>query len=240
MESTPASHNPYQVAPSEEFVKAQATSPQKYTWKTTLAVIVLVLGTIGFANGCFSMLGTVFGSQLQKIFTSTNAPGGGAAAQEMDNIMRRYQQDILAIHEENRISLVIFAILHIVSGALLFAGGLSVLSSYTHGNPLLRNACLFAIVFEVGRVILTTYVAFETKTVMARFATDIAQANGGNMPADSQNMIKTMMLVSFYVGLAIQILLVITRTTFYAITAAYFGRIIKAEKLEAEQAASLS
>jgi len=237
MESTPASNNPYLVAPSEEFVKAQATQPKKFVWKTTLAVIVLVLGTIGFANGCLSMLGTIFGTQLQKMFTSPSVTARGAAAQEMDGIMRRYQQDILAIHEENRTSLIIFAVLHIVSGAILFAGGLSVLSSYTHGNTLIRNACLFAVVFEVGRVILTTYVAFETKTVMARFATDIAQANGGNMPADSQNMINTMMLVSFYVGLVIQIILVITRTTFYAITATYFGRVIKSEKLEAEQAA---
>lgn len=242
MEPAPISDNPYLVAPSEEFVQAQATTPsKKFAWKTTLAVIVLVLGTIGFANGCISMLGTVFGGQLQKMFASPSVTARGAGAQEIDGIMRRYQQDLLAIQEENRTSLLIFAVLHILAGAFLFAGGLSSLTSYRHANSLMRNACFFAIVFEVGRIILTTYVAFETKAVMTRFVSDLTQANGGGeMPASGKNMVKTVMMVSFYIGLVIQFVLVIARTTFYAITAAYFGRILQAEKLEAQQDASVA
>lgn len=241
MEPAPTSDNPYLVAPSEEFVKAQATpTTKKFAWKTTLAVIVLVLGTIGFANGCISMLGTVFGGQLQKMFASPSVTARGSGAQEIDGIMRRYQQDLLAIQEENRTSLLIFAALHILAGAFLFAGGLSSLTSYRHANSLMRNACFFAIVFEVGRIILTTYVAFETKAVMTRFVSDLTQANGGDMPASGKNMVKTVMMVSFYIGLVIQFVLVIARTTFYAFTAAYFGRILQAEKLEAQQDASVA
>ncbi len=242
MEPSSTPQNPYLAAPSEEWVTAQAVPTNQPRWRTTLAIIAMVLGTMGFANGGLSLLGVLFGGQLQKAFMAPSMAqgrGNNPAAAEMDAIMRRYQQDLIAVQEENWIPNIILAILHIVSGVLLFWGALSVLSKFNHGNAWLRSACQFAVVFEVGRVILATYIVFETKPVIERFFTDFMRVGQANAPAGTNELMRTTMTVSLYVGIAIQWIFMLIKSTFYSITAVYFGRLIKAEKEAASNPAPI-
>lgn len=230
MEASTQPQNPYLANPSAEWMAHRdASMSQQPRWLKPIAIISMVIGTLGFGNGCLSVIGVLFQGFIQRLVNFQPGGVGNGGQAQMDALTRRMQQDLMAIQQENWISLLLFSMMAIVSGALLFWGGLAILRDRPNGVSVLRKGFIFAIVYLAGHTLFSTYMWFETKPITDRYFEDLIttmpqkQKQGTAGLEIMRGTMKGVMIVT----LVIQVFFVVTKIVLYLLGTLYLGRVIK-------------
>lgn len=215
--STSETPNPY-AAPAPGYVpEAPAMNPSgRPRWYTLYCVVAIVLGSLGIMNALTGTLGLMFQSQLQSGFRPPQQPG---MSPEFTDRLNAMQSDLQAVNARFFYWFLAAQFLLLVVALLLLLGGIQALQLKRSGAGLLANAFLFASIFDVGRLIVTTFNLMESWQAFDKHFGPLMResqpSNGPPLPQEAIDMVTTMANVSFGAGACLLVAWSIAKVAFY-------------------------
>jgi len=149
------SKNPYQSNPT--LPQATSVPQQKPGGLTAIAVICLILGSLGALMALFGIVMLFFQGSMNQFQAAQ--PGGPPP---------EFLAEMEALQASQFIPTLIVNGCNVIIGSLLAIGSIGVLGTKEWGRNLLRNALLAAIFFVVVRGIYSMWVQYSSMSVISK------------------------------------------------------------------------
>ena len=149
------SQNPYQSNPT--LPQATSVPQQKPGGLTAIAVICLILGSLGALIALFGIVMLFFQGSMNQFQAAQ--PGGPPP---------EFLAEMEALQASQFIPTLIVNGCNVIIGSLLVIGSIGVLGTKEWGRNLLRNALLAAIFFVVVRGIYGVWVQYNSMSVISK------------------------------------------------------------------------
>ena len=149
------SQNPYQSNPT--LPQATSVPQQKPGGLTAIAVICLILGSLGALIALFGIVMLFFQGSMNQFQAAQ--PGGPPP---------EFLAEMEALQASQFIPTLIVNGCNVIIGSLLAIGSIGVLGTKEWGRNLLRNALLAAIFFVVVRGIYSMWVQYSSMSVISK------------------------------------------------------------------------
>lgn len=149
------SQNPYQSNPT--LPQATSVPQQKPGGLTAIAVICLILGSLGALMALFGIVMLFFQGSMNQFQAAQ--PGGPPP---------EFLAEMEALQASQFIPTLIVNGCNVIIGSLLAIGSIGVLGTKEWGRNLLRNALLAAIFFVVVRGIYSMWVQYSSMSVISK------------------------------------------------------------------------
>ena len=149
------SQNPYQSNPT--LPQATSVPQQKPGGLTAIAVICLILGSLGALIALFGIVMLFFQGSMNQFQAAQ--PGGPPP---------EFFAEMEALQASQFIPTLIVNGCNVIIGSLLAIGSIGVLGTKEWGRNLLRNALLAAIFFVVVRGIYSMWVQYSSMSVISK------------------------------------------------------------------------
>lgn len=149
------SQNPYQSNPT--LPQATSVPQQKPGGLTAIAVICLILGSLGALMALFGIVMLFFQGSMNQFQAAQ--PGGPPP---------EFLAEMEALQASQFIPTLIVNGCNVLIGSLLAIGSIGVLGTKEWGRSLLRNALLAAIFFVVVRGIYSMWVQYSSMSVISK------------------------------------------------------------------------
>ena len=149
------SQNPYQSNPT--LPQATSVPQQKPGGLTAIAVICLILGSLGALMALFGIVMLFFQGSMNQFQAAQ--PGGPPP---------EFLAEMEALQASQFIPTLIVNGCNVIIGSLLVIGSIGVLGTKEWGRNLLRNALLAAIFFVVVRGIYSMWVQYSSMSVISK------------------------------------------------------------------------
>ena len=149
------SQNPYQSNPT--LPQATSVPQQKPGGLTAIAVICLILGSLGALMALFGIVILFFQGSMNQFQAAQ--PGGPPP---------EFLAEMEALQASQFIPTLIVNGCNVIIGSLLAIGSIGVLGTKEWGRNLLRNALLAAIFFVVVRGIYSMWVQYSSMSVISK------------------------------------------------------------------------
>jgi len=149
------SQNPYQSNPT--LPQATSVPQQKPGGLTAIAVICLILGSLGALMALFGIVMLFFQGSMNQFQAAQ--PGGPPP---------EFLAEMEALQASQFIPTLIVNGCNVIIGSLLAIGSIGVLGTKEWGRNLLRNALLAAIFFVVVRGIYSMWVQYNSMSVISK------------------------------------------------------------------------
>jgi hypothetical protein len=209
MPADTSAYDPYRTPALPE--KHPGSAGGRPGWLTALCVLCIVIGVLGLMNGLLGLAGTLFGEQLQTMFSPRGATG---MPPEMQKVQDDFQAETLAVQAKFYVGLLIACILRIAVATALLVGGVQSLALKPAGRQVLLLACGAAILFEIGHAVLQSLVNMEMMTAvngfMENFLQTMPQKNG-----PPPEMFLAIMKGSLIAGFVVQYFIGLLKIAFY-------------------------
>jgi hypothetical protein len=209
MSADTSAYDPYRTPALPE--KHPGSAGGRPGWLTALCVLCIVIGVLGLMNGLLGLAGTLFGEQLQTMFSPRGATG---MPPEMQKVQDDFQAETLAVQAKFYVGLLIACILRIAVATALLVGGVQCLALKPTGRQVLLLACGGAILFEIGHAVLQSLVNMEMMTAvngfMEGFLQEMPQQNGA-----PPEMFMAIMKGSLIAGFVVQYVIALFKIAFY-------------------------
>ena len=187
------SQNPYQSNPT--LPQATSVPQQKPGGLTAIAVICLILGSLGALIALFGIVMLFFQGSMNQFQAAQ--PGGPPP---------EFLAEMEALQASQFIPTLIVNGCNVIIGSLLAIGSIGVLGTKEWGRNLLRNALLAAIFFVVVRGIYGIWVQYNSMSVISKMvpaggdkATMEAIMQGTIIFGIAIGVIRMVVLIGFYI-----------------------------------------
>ena len=187
------SQNPYQSNPT--LPQATSVPQQKPGGLTAIAVICLILGSLGALMALFGIVMLFFQGSMNQFQAAQ--PGGPPP---------EFLAEMEALQASQFIPTLIVNGCNVIIGSLLAIGSIGVLGTKEWGRNLLRNALLAAIFFVVVRGIYGIWVQYNSMSVISKMvpaggdkATMEAIMQGTIIFGIAIGVIRMVVLIGFYI-----------------------------------------
>ncbi|MDX1944999.1 MAG: hypothetical protein SFU86_06300 [Pirellulaceae bacterium] len=221
MSADPSALDPYRSPTLPDAPYAATGGSRRPGWLTALCVVCIVLGALGVTSGLFGVAGAALGETLQKAMSPKNPPG---ATDEMQQLSQQFQDQMNDVQQRFFAGILGAAIARIfVAGFLLF-GGLQGLGLKERGRKMLLAACLAAIVFELGHMILQTLVNMEMMNAFNTFLEGLSQSLASSPGRAGVETMLGIMRGAMVFGMVLQYLLVLGKLVVYGWGSLYLRR----------------
>ena len=176
------SQNPYQSNPT--LPQATSVPQQKPGGLTAIAVICLILGSLGALMALFGIVMLFFQGSMNQFQAAQ--PGGPPP---------EFLAEMEALQASQFIPTLIVNGCNVIIGSLLAIGSIGVLGTKEWGRNLLRNALLAAIFFVVVRGIYGMWVQYSSMSVISKMVP--AGGDKATMEAIMQGTIIFVIVIGF-------------------------------------------
>jgi hypothetical protein len=185
-----------------------------------VAIIAIVLGSLGLFSAMAGLAGLVIGSKLQAALTPTAQPGMPDDAVTVQQDMQRELQGVQDRFWVANWGLVSAQFLCTVS---LLAGGTLCLKRASAGRVILMLACSLAIAFELIRAVITTMVQMQTMAITTVYMERLMQASGGPGAEQMAGFVANATKIGAVMGMVFTGALVLVKLIYYSYSV-YFLR----------------
>lgn len=194
--------NSYEAPASDETGAGGPARPTMLLVVAILAILLGVLGLLGSATGCFGLVTSLSGVELQQGLSSEQS-----AAQEV-------------LLEAGRPFLPISGVLLLANvplALLLIAGGGLVLASKAAAGRYLRWAFTFGLILEPLRVLLTVVQTWATWEETQAFLAITTEAASAGLPPEMADSMGGIVMASVVLGLVVSAGWMAVKIVFYVV-----------------------
>lgn len=216
--------NPYRPPQSFGDLTSDSTLRRRPGGLNVVCVIASILGGLGLAGSMWGLCTMAAKPWIDNAFVV--APQGGKA-DKMREVQLEMQAKVEQVTDRYTGFSLGFLLLNVpISGSLL-AGGIMALKLNPKGRRLLIAAFTTAIVFEILRAILQTFLQIEMAEVMydcmSRMMLGAAPQDHAGA-AEGAAVTAVFMKIGIYLGLGVALVLALAEVIFYAIGTRYLQR----------------
>lgn len=181
-----------------------------------LAIVGIVLGTLGALAGCGGVVGAFAGPAIQRSMGSfTTVPGEAGEAQAR---MLEKQTQLL---EKYMLVNSVTAVVGLGLSVLLIVGAILTLQRKPIGRKLFLGACLGAMAFELMRAVPTFMMQTEMGTVMEENMTDMMKASSPKNQEQAAKMGSTVAKTAAILGIIVAAVMMAVRLGFHIVAVVY-------------------
>jgi hypothetical protein len=220
-----AAKNPYQSwAFTDEPYAAERAPPAGYRpgGLTSVCIIAIVLGVLGFLTGSLTLVTQAASNQLQQLQSQWGAAG---ASPQVRDVQAEMNAKSMAIMNRFRLVNVLLGLAQLGLCAALVIGGVRTLRLNERGRKLLFIACSLAMLFELTRAVPTVLMQLENMALMADYFPRVMEAS---VPSGQSQQVaefaKMMTRFSLIMGWVILFGWLSMKLAFYGSSAYYLTR----------------
>ena len=240
-DGTPASAMPpspfdaYQSPPALSVApEAGPESAPKVGRIKAICIVTIVLGGLGLASALMGAVGLWAGQQMQAAFSMPNQPG---VPKRLQDLQRDMQREMQAVQNRFLIANLVLLTGHVIVASGLLAGGIQALRRRPSGRQTLVVACLAAIVFELIRGTVQSYIQVQAMSVMTRFfqaMMDVSMEEAAN----AAEWVAWGARVGMVIGVLAMIFWILAKVVFYSFTVWYLRKPAVRQYLDTAEAAA--
>jgi hypothetical protein len=189
---------------------------------TALCILAILLGALGLFTALFSGVSIVAGRQLQEMLTFRQ-PGQTPEAAKLQREMNDKTMDVV---DEFRVYNVLAVLVHLVVTTSLLVGAVMTLRLNPTGRRVLHAACWLAILFELGRGILQTFMQLKNFAIMREYMPRVMSSagQGGAPRPGAEQIAETMTNMIIYFSLGFMAIFILLKVIYYVITIVYLRK----------------
>ena len=191
---------------------------------TAICVIAIILGGLGLASSMMGLCAMAAKPWMNNAFIMPEQPG---KVDKVRDAQLEMQEKVEEVTDRYIGFNLCFLLLNVLIGSSLLTGGILALKLNPTGSRLLIAAFTTAIVFEILRAVLQTFMQIEMAEVMYDSMSRMMQATpsrSGAVPAEATAVTAVFMKIGVYVGLAFTLAFALAKVIFYAIGTRYLQR----------------
>ncbi len=219
--------NPYAAPAPGDMPTVSGTLPRggRPGWYTFYSVVAIILGALGVMNAITGAIGLFFTNTFQSAF---NPPPDPNVKPEFSEMLKTMQNEIQGVNDRFFMWFLIAQALLLVVALVLLIGGIQSLQMKRWGVKLLSAGFLLASIFDLGRLILSSFHFMETWQAFEKHFGPLMREsqpqNAPPVPAESLEVLSTIMSASFGVGMCFMVGWSLVKIGFYLSGWFYFQK----------------
>lgn len=189
-----------------------------------ICVIAIILGGLGLAASMFGLCAMAAKPWMNNAFIMQQQSGEADTMRDAQLLAQEKAEEVTSRYAGFNLG---FFLLNVVIGGSLLTGGILALKLNPKGIQLLIIAFTTAIVFEILRAVLQTFMQLEMAEVVPDSMSRMMQATAprrGSGAAEGAAVAAVFMKICVYVGLAFTLAFALAKVIFYAIGTRYLQR----------------